>query len=421
MVCSMTLDLVLYFYFNVPYKYSMSYSAKTVFVLGAGVNKVMTNWVDISAPVSPPVMNDFFIVVSKLKRFNDNDFKKRIKPVYDFIKDNWSLSISELAYTSFNIEKCFGLLESKLAAANRSGDDTTARELFSIEFKLKKLLAEVLAEFDGVERNGVMRAFGQLLFRLRPIIITLNYDCFIETVVQIASGQTSTQHGVNGDISQSYWNWNLPRGYGIEFDYVMIHDRFTHHPLRRRYIDGNTFYRNPKNHLYPWHLLKLHGSLNWFRYVPKELMSSFVRIDSKASRVAPSHKSDIILGHLGLLRNEYPKINDIYVDPIIVTPNFNKIGQFASLPNRSKITQLWMRAEDALINCKNLIIIGYSFPHGDNDIRSLFGNAFSGNPPEELIIVNPNERHARTAFRLCKPERSVLYSNLRELLSHQFR
>lgn len=400
----------------------MPHFAKTVFVLGAGVNKTMTNWAGISKPVSPPLMKDFFIVVSRLNKFNNHNYRKYFRPVYDFIQEHWALTICELSYTHLNIEDCFSLLELKFAQAKRDGDHWRASELFSIQFKLKRLLTLVLAEFDGVESTGVMRAFGQLLFQLKPVIITFNYDCFIESVIRTASGQSEHQPArttSKTEISDSYWNWNMPRGYGIEFDYVLIHDRFTHHPLRRRYVDGKTFYLDPKNRLYPWHILKLHGSLNWFRYVPAELFSSLVTVDSMNTTVGPSHRSDIILGHLGLLKNESPKINDMFVDPVIVTPGFSKEDQYASLPDPSKIMQLWSQAEDALAHCKYLVVIGYSFPPTDHDIRSLFKRALSRNLLEKLIVVNPDDIHANMAFQVCKFESSVRYMGLKEFLNHQ--
>lgn len=402
----------------------MSNFTKTVFVLGAGVNQVMTNWVEISKQVSPPLMKDFFIVVSRLNRFSKQDYRKHIQPIYDFINEHWDLTISDLAYTSFNIEDCFSLLQSKFTEASRTGEEVRARELFSIQLSLKRLLSEVLAEFDGVERNGVMRAFGQLLFRLKPVIITFNYDCFIETVIEIASGQSDREHRgrtmEHVDLSESYWNWNLPRGYALKFDHVMMHDRFSYHPQRRRYVDGKTFYFNPRNHLYPWYLLKLHGSLNWFRYVPKEFFSPSATVDSKNDTLSLAHRSNIILGHLNLLKSENPMINKMFVDPIIITPGFNKEDQFGSAPYVRKILPLWKKAEDALAHCNNLVVIGYSFPSTDDEIRALFSRALSDNLLEELIVVNPDDMATKVASRFCKFERLVRYRDLKEILGHHF-
>jgi hypothetical protein len=95
----------------------------------------------------------------------------------------------------------------------------------------------------------------------------------------------------------------------------------------------------------------------------------------------------LVVGHLGLLKNEYPKINELFVDPIIVTPGFSKEHQYASLPNPRKIMQLWNQEEDALAHCKYLVVIGYSFPPSDDEIRSLFNRAFS----RSFIGANTNQ------------------------------
>ena len=68
------------------------------------------------------------------------------------------------------------------------------------------------------------------------------------------------------ELGYSYWNWNRALGYGMKFDQTMMYDGGE--GTKQKYFQGSRFYSHPDNNLYPWQLLKLHGSLNWFRYLP---------------------------------------------------------------------------------------------------------------------------------------------------------
>ena len=57
---------------------------------------------------------------------------------------------------------------------------------------------------------------------------------------------------------KSEWIWNRPLGYGIEFDNIQIHDGSKGN--YRKFVSKSQFYKS--NQLYPWQILKLHGSIN---------------------------------------------------------------------------------------------------------------------------------------------------------------
>lgn len=149
-------------------------------------------------------------------------------------------------------------------------------ELSTIEFLLKSFLAEYLSDFELFgHRSDVMREFGTVIYREQPTVLTLNYDCILEALVESASGVNITitqsfrgEYDISAEISDeelpySHFNWNRPLAYGIQFDEVQLQRAGL-----PTYVEGSLFYSHPDNKLYPWRILKLHGSLNWFRYIP---------------------------------------------------------------------------------------------------------------------------------------------------------
>ena len=102
---------------------------KTVYVLGAGVNKsikinygVQTNKLE----VSPPLARDFFQVAfamahGRFARKYQNQFKQL--PLY--IKNYWKKSFSDLTTSDFELEECFTLIELQLRDAIQNGEIRT--------------------------------------------------------------------------------------------------------------------------------------------------------------------------------------------------------------------------------------------------------------------------------------------------------
>jgi len=86
----------------------------------------------------------------------------------------------KLAISDFDLEECFTLLESQYMEAKDEKDNERIRDLFDIQFRLKRFLAEILSSLKGIETNSAMRGLGEIVWTEKPIIITFNYDCFLE-------------------------------------------------------------------------------------------------------------------------------------------------------------------------------------------------------------------------------------------------
>lgn len=246
-----------------------------IYVLGAGVNQSIKT-IDRDPAFSPPLSHNFFKIARNLPKSRFRGYDDILSSLYNYIEIYWHKSKSDLEIFDFNLEECFTLIQLQLRET-RSTEEYL--NLLKIRYLLVAFFAEVLSEFrDYYLLSSVMLNFGKILYNERPMIITFNYDIFIELVIEYASGKNNaklnylnrfqrelTDEEQYNIVSNSEWNWNRPLGYGIKFDKVLLHDGSI--AFREKYFDKKTFYSNKKNKLYPWSILKLHGSLNWWRYV----------------------------------------------------------------------------------------------------------------------------------------------------------
>ena len=176
------------------------------------------------------------------------------------------------------------------------------------------------------------------------------------------------------------------------------------------YVDGHRFYGHPENNLYNWKILKLHGSLNWFRYLP---IRKYPLFSDKKEQLSPEKLKDVFLinGHWWF--NEPPDVNGWIIDPLIITPILYKERFY----QERLFSDLWNQAKLHLTKCDRLIVIGYSFSPTDFAVRKLLLEAFEDNKLNDLIVVNPNTTVVKTIKELVhftKPV-SVCY-DLKEFL-----
>jgi hypothetical protein len=385
----------------------------TVYVLGSGANRE----VEDRDNLSPPLINEFFQVASKKDKFSGGFYMSKLQIVYDYIYKYWGKSKSELTSIPFDLEECFTMLELQLREAIAKNEVEESKRLRNIQFRLKSLVAELLSEFEVFAyTSDIMRLFGEVLYEEKPIIVTFNYDCFIEAIIEIASkGNPSIPQEMfnlprlaeetkvsDDELAYSHFNWNRPLGYGIAFDVVQLHRAGIH-----TYVDGNRFYSHPKNQLYSLSILKLHGSLNWFRYLPIRKYPLL----SEELEVLPKDKENNII----LMDSKYrwwfgepPDLNGWYVDPILITPTLHK-EEFLYDPVYGRVfAHVWQKAKEALCNCRKLIVIGYSFPPTDFLTKKLFLEAFSEHAIEELVVVNPDTSIVQKVKALCNFEKPVM-------------
>lgn len=285
---------------------------------------------------------------------------------------------------------------------NESGNYETLAAVYG---EITNWFTSYLADFEGAPvYQSPLIPFGKLLLREEATVITFNYDCIVESAIANASGVSHNPSPPIGDdesdlaLTFSHYNWNRALCYGIRFDEVV--------PFRAgisKSISGETFYNHPDNQLYPNPILKLHGSINWYRYVPVRAFPALVHDDSPAPagsilqvRSNPSGFPDIRGGWM--TKREL-------ITPVLYKQQWLQTNMFDIL---------WQRALDELASCRRLVIIGYSFPPTDFPTKRLFIEAFATRPAlEELVIVNPDPP-LHLVRRLTHHHRSISSLNILE-------
>lgn len=372
--------------------------------MGAGLNQVVHN----QEGAKPPMATNLFQVASKIHKFSEAHYQNRLSNVYDYILKFWKLTEHDLTMAPFDLEECFTLLEQQLRESIDNQDNSKERLLGDISFKFVSFLAELLSDFElSVYDSEELKKLGKMIYSQRSTVITFNYDCLIEAAIEIASGVTEdipvefispksatfTREVSNDELPYSHFNWNRPLGYGVKFDRVQLHRAGI-----SDYVDGERFYSHPRNELYPWHILKLHGSLNWFRYLP---FKSFKPASSENDASFEELKNEVVLveGHWWF--TSPPELDGWYIYPLIVTPTLYKQDYFRDPIYNRVLAPMWQEASESLIDCDKLVVIGYSFPPTDFQTKKLFLEAFSNSSVEELFVVNPNTSVVQKVKELC--------------------
>lgn len=393
---------------------------RVCYLVGAGLNQVVHN----RENVSPPMARSLFQVANRIHKFSGPYYQNRLTEIYNYIWKYWKLNAIDLRSTPLDLEECFTLLDEQIRDAIHNGDHSKAQLLNSIRFKLVSFLGELLSDFElEVYESEEMKRLGKMIYSLQSTVITFNYDCLIEAAIEMASGVTADIPAefmapksleFRGEVSEpelpySHFNWNRPLGYGIKFDSVQLHRAGV-----STYVAGERFYSHPNNKLYPWHILKLHGSLNWFQYLPFRSYPSD-RSDSDISVEERLKQVILIEGHWWF--TEPPQLNGWYISPLIVAPTLYKPDYFRDPIYSRILAPIWQQASDALISCDKLVVIGYSFPPTDFQTKKLFLESFSESSVNELIVVNPNTSVVQRVKELCHFHRPIsVCQNLDELL-----
>jgi hypothetical protein len=356
----------------------------------------------------PPMAKDFFQIALKMGKYSNEEYVNRIRDAYDYIEKYWKLTSEDLSHESFDLEECFTQLESQIEKAYGK-DPEEYGKLMRIEFRLKSFLAEVLSEFEHDVYQSDMGGFARVLLKEGATVLTFNYDCILESAIESASGFNPMRPKglhelyVEGSkmpeeiLGYSRSNWNRALCYGILFDEVQLPQIGV-----PKYAPGKDFYSHPRNKLYDWRILKLHGSLNWFKYLP------ISRITTMPGEVKPTlgekeHEILLIQGHWWF--NDPPYHNNWYIDPMIITPVLHK-QKFLHV---SPFKELWEMAKQALTECDKLVVIGYSFSPTDFLAKQLLREAFAENVVDELMVVNPHENIVKTVRNLCHFEGEIAW------------
>lgn len=372
---------------------------KVAYMIGAGVNQVVKDW----DGHSPPLLNNFFNIALKKRKYNEKYYFEKIQDVYHYIEKYFKKTKNDLANFPFDLELCFTLLEHQINKAKQRENIEEFKELINVRFQLEAFLAEVLSDFEHFAvTSHTMRNLGKVILYEQPTLITFNYDCMMESVLELAFGvnisvsQTFRRYNLFDEkelpdemLIYSHFNWNRPLGYGFKFDEIQLQQAGV-----STFVRGSRFHSISQNKLYSKPLLKLHGSLNWFRYLP---IRSIPMFPGESVPEFGEKESEVILKRGTWWFAKPPDHNGWLITPIIITPVLYKDEYY----NKKPFKKIWEQAKDALSKCKKLVIIGYSFSPTDFSTKSLLIESLMENDLEELIVINPDHNLLKIVKELC--------------------
>ncbi len=352
--------------------------SETVYFLGAGANRGLTN----PQGQKPPLDGDFFQLLAAQGKALPNEpiprgatvphYKFRLNGnvppldqaseppniywVYDFIQWFWHISPKDLASKPFSLEELHTFLQLERQEATKSKDVKKAKECLFIELVLEHRLSNYLSEFSHKAKSDPeMVKFGEIVHKQKSTIITTNYDLIVEAVIDKAS------HSNSGATSkQSVPAWTVNDSYAVRFS---------------EGDDWNT--KVPSKHTRPL-MLKLHGSLNW-----GSIVDVMANVPKPEKGLLFYLKKEFTGGYLTL--GKQGKQQHLY-KPLIVPMVLYK-GEYLGHP---AIQAAWKEARKELSKCQNLVVIGYSFPPTDFNVKKLFLEALYQRELKKLTIVNPD-------------------------------
>lgn len=351
--------------------------AKTVYVLGAGINMAVQHQ---TRGVRPPLARNFFrelhtgLGKGELNRIVDENLR-----LYDYIKHYWKLGPHDLTTADFDLEECFTLLEQHENDARRSGYDPGRDDLWVIKGQLTALFAGLLDEISANQPPGAegLKALARRILDEEATVVTFNYDTLLEqAMIEESPGRT----------------WNPIQAYGASFDEFKQQDGAPFAEFRSARFPAQA-------HGAPF--LKLHGSLNWFRYVggPVDPAGG---VRQREKRLGKTLVRQVGIPSMASSRGHTFVMPDgALLEQLIITPVLNKDV------DQQPFAQVWEKARGEMRGCSKLVVGGYSFPPSDFATRRLFLESFVGGPPDELVVINPDTSVVQRVKNLCHFEKPV--------------
>lgn len=332
-------------------------------------------------------------------------YRQQLSLLFAYIERYWKLSVEQLATVPFDLEACYTLLELQAADAWLNGDEPALRRLLEINYRLTILLAEYLSEFETFVFNSAsFLALGRIIYTEKPAVITFNYDTLLESVIESASGVNinppqsyrgappDTGEVPDDELSYNHHVWNRPLAYGVQFDEVQLHRAGL-----TTFVPGTRFYSHPNNPLYRPPILKLHGSINWFKYTGLRSYPNLPGLEQEPRK----GKTILYEGHWWF--NQPAELGGEIIEPVIITPILHKV-----LSTDSLIRQMWSQALAELSACKRLVVGGYSFSPTDFHTRRLFLEAFVDKVLHEIVVINPDTSVVGVVKDLCHFRKPVV-------------
>ncbi|WP_373898202.1 SIR2 family protein [Haloimpatiens sp. FM7315] len=310
-----------------------------IYILGAGFNQCIKG----CGGVNPPLSKNFFSTILKSSRYLDEDYAYKFDSVFRYINKYWKIDLNRLKEDYLDVEECFTFLQLQIIEAIENKDKEVVYNLLKINNLLKIMFIEFLYGFqDYIKYSDTMKEFGKFVYNEKATVITFNYDCNLEKAIKCSTG--------------------------VCVETPLIYDVFFNKTGNLNRL------KNTKSEI-DFRILKMHGSLNWFKKIYKE--NNFQdQLGFKEEVILSSEEWWI--KYLDSSKEKY------LLDPIIIPPVLYKNY------NQKPIKEIWNSSRKKLTECKNLVIIGYSLSFTDFACKKLLLEAFKENKLNKLVVVNPN-------------------------------
>ncbi len=214
-------------------------------------------------------------------------------------------------------------------------DDPSRRGVDGVRY----LIAKTLELSMGTEISEIHRKFVYKVWEISQgrgdfVVITLNWDIAVDNA--------------------SYTHSQFSLDYGYE---------------KARSLDGDVHRNRAKR----FRVLKLHGSLNWWLCQSEECQTLWYKRGEKDVSQYWEQAETRVCEHCG---------NTLV--PLMVPPTAQK---FEYLQKPSLLRVIWQQARESLKACRELAVVGYSFPPTDVQFRMLLLEALSRNSNLRRILV----------------------------------
>jgi hypothetical protein len=317
---------------------------KTLFILGAGASKSLTQINSNSERITPL----------------DIEFTQRIEQLDCKVKHKWVNEAKEKVIHDFLYHVPFK------------------------EFGLERAISQQISDLD----------FLKSIFPRRGRKTTNSLE-YLENITHLISfvlskGRFRDERLVQKIIDKyfNYTNVSECPNRIITFNYDTLIDDLLYKKFKNYghlYFDSISPKRNSRSRVkykYPL-LLKLHGSINW-RCIKSEYQKIFASpIENKKSSTTTFNTSKChFIDEIWIDKKIENPGNDIF--PLIIPPIPDK-----PITNVAIFKYLWSYAFEYLTECEEIVVSGYSLPETDTLATSLFSK-FDNTKLKKVVIVDPS-------------------------------
>ncbi len=336
-------------------------SPKDVYFLGAGV----------SALAGVPTFSNFYETAEDIckKKSMNSESNEQFERILKYWKKNFNKCNVEEFYSAVEMQEM--LISNPIDKEKREIITTDELENF-IYSTIQKSRKSGIVLIDSVYELFLKNITTD------SVIITTNWDSVLET----SSEQFSIEKGwINYECA-------LPYEKGVERHSRSLFD-----------FDGDT-------PLPTYHILKLHGSLNW-RFCD-ECRKIYYFDEKSHDRLASSEVVECNNDNSG------GKLTRIIVPPKLsklIKPeqNNSKVNTDTSLKSLYfQLRAIWSKASECLKMCEKLYFIGYSFPETDVQMKTFISNALRENSNLNKVIIVSSQKHGNSRVKFEERYLSIL-------------